>query len=64
MSRTYRKTHSNTSYLQIDSIWGKPGAGKHFKRAYNKAARSAAKGHGAKDHTLARLSSEIKYKGT
>jgi hypothetical protein len=58
MAKTYRRQ----TYHHGDT-WGKPGKGKHHKRAYNKAMRRAFKGTG-KGRTVARLASELARKAT
>ena len=40
--------------------WGKPGKGRYFKRAHNRAARRAAKGTG-KPNAAAGWATEIGY---
>jgi hypothetical protein len=60
MARTYRATYPGTDY---HPAWGKPGRGKYYKRAYNRAVRRVANGTG-KTRAVARWASELNYKGT
>lgn len=61
MSRTIRNAYPGHDYRPP---WGKPGMGKFHKRAYNKAFRRIPRATGGKERTVARLASELKYKGT
>ena len=46
--------------MTYKKVWGKPGKGRYFKRAYNRAIRRAAKGTG-KESTVAHYATEIGY---